>query len=185
MNRRRILSAALAFPSPMPATAALQPAPAGFARTFRDSFARHWADTREYTLAVLDAMPEEGFASKPHPAQRTFAEQLVHLALANVAYFRAFALLDPPERANPTTKSEVRAYVVGCFDYVAAVLNKLTESDLLRNDLVIVSRLPPHSAIDIFLRAYMHTAHHRGQLIVYLRVQGIVPPTWKFEPSTR
>jgi uncharacterized damage-inducible protein DinB len=29
----------------------------------------------------------------------------------------------------------------------------------------------------------MHTAHHRGQLVVYLRVKGIVPPTWAFEPT--
>jgi uncharacterized damage-inducible protein DinB len=36
--------------------------------------------------------------------------------------------------------------------------------------------------VDIFLRAYMHTAHHRGQIITYLRVNEIVPPTWKFEP---
>ena len=34
----------------------------------------------------------------------------------------------------------------------------------------------------MLFRAYMHTAHHRGQVVTYLRVKGLVPPTWKFEP---
>jgi uncharacterized damage-inducible protein DinB len=29
----------------------------------------------------------------------------------------------------------------------------------------------------------MHTAHHRGQIVVYLRVKGITPPAWQFEPT--
>ena len=40
-------------------------APAGnaFAQTFLKSFVEHWKDTREYTLAVLDAMPADKFTS--------------------------------------------------------------------------------------------------------------------------
>ena len=79
-------------------------------------------------------------------------------------------------------KAAVRAFVVAGFDFTDAVLAKMTEKDVLRTDVKFSPRLPPHSTVDIFLRAYMHTAHHRGQIITYLRVNEIAPPTWKFEP---
>jgi uncharacterized damage-inducible protein DinB len=155
-----------------------------FAQTFLKSFVEHWKDTREYTLAVLDAMPPDKFTSKANPAQRTFGEQLLHLASANSAYFRGFALAPPPELKPPDAadKAAVRAYVVAGFDFTDAVLAKMTEKDILRTDIQFSPRLPKHSTVDIFLRAYMHTAHHRGQIITYLRVNEITPPTWKFEP---
>ncbi|MBI4908635.1 MAG: DinB family protein [Acidobacteria bacterium] len=151
-----------------------------FAKRWREAFLEHWKDTREYTLAVLEAMPDDGFASKPHPVQRTFGEQLNHLALANAAYFTQFGLAPAPARPTETDKASVRKYVTATFDYVLAVLEKMTEKDMMRTDMMVGKK--PHSAIDICMRAYMHSAHHRGQVIVYLRVKGITPPAWKFEP---
>ena len=180
-----------------PAALAQSPAPGWsdpFARSWRDSFKDHWRDTKEYTVAVLDAMPHEAFGTKPHPVQRTFGDQLRHLAFANVAYFNSFGLVPVPQAtltadrnsidkyASETDKAAVRGFVVASFDYVFAVLDKMTQSDLFRKDLPLFKGVPPHSGTDVCLRAYMHTAHHRGQAIVYLRVKGITPPTWKFEP---
>jgi len=167
--------------------------PTPFAKAFRDSFIEHWKDTREYSLAVLDAMPPEGYTSKPNPAQMSFGEQMRHHGAANVVYFNAFGLLPLPEILKTTretmnqlvpadNKAAVRKYVEASFDYVLAVLDKLSERDLTRTH-EMWKGAPPHSGTDIFLRAYTHTAHHRGQAVVYLRVQGIKPPTWKFEPA--
>ncbi|MBI2688540.1 MAG: DinB family protein [Acidobacteria bacterium] len=155
-----------------------------FAQAFLKSFVDHWKDTREYTLAVLDAMPADKFTSKANPAQRTFGEQLLHIASANTAYFRGFTLVPPPDMKTPdaSDKVAVRAFVAAGFDFVESVLARMTEKDVLRTDIKFSPRLPAHSAVDIFLRAYMHTAHHRGQIITYLRVSEITPPTWKFEP---
>ena len=179
MERRTVFSALAAG---MGAQAATFSNP--FAQTFLKSFVAHWNDTREYSLAVLDAMPADKFTSKANPAQRTFGEQMLHLASANTAYFRGFELLPPPEVKPPDAadKAAVRAFVVAGFDFTDAVLAKMTEKDVLRTDIKFSPRLPAHSAVDIFLRAYMHTAHHRGQIITYLRVNEIKPPTWKFEP---
>ncbi|MBL8227013.1 MAG: DinB family protein [Bryobacterales bacterium] len=157
----------------------------GFARQWRDMFLSHWRVEKEYTLAVVDAMPADGFDSKPVPAQRTFGEQLVHLGRANVAYMTSFGVKEPPVAPTTTDKATVRAWIAATFDYVDAVLSQLTEKDLLRTDLKFSSRAKPHNGSDLFMRAYTHTAHHRGQVIVYLRVKGIVPPTWAFEPSAR
>jgi uncharacterized damage-inducible protein DinB len=172
-----------------PALAAAMAAPGAtfknpFAQAFLTSFVAHWADTREYSLAVLDAMPAGKFTSKANPAQRTFGEQMLHIASANTAYFRGFGLVPPPDLKPPDAadKAAVRAFVVAGFDFTSAVLAKMTEKDVLRTDIQFSPRLPVHSAVDIFLRAYMHTAHHRGQIITYLRVNEIAPPVWKFEP---
>jgi len=108
---------------------------------------------------------------------------LVHLARANAAYFSAFALMPPPEAPSATDKETVRKFVTASFDYVRSVLEKLSEKDMQRNDLGKGSRYGAHTAVDMCLRAYMHTAHHRGQVVVYLRVKGITPPAWKFEPT--
>jgi len=187
--RRRELAAALG--APLFAQAQTK----SFAAVWRDNFLNHWKDTRDYTLAVLEAMPEDGFGLKPNPAQRPFGEQLRHLASANVVYFRAFNLLPVPDslpldrevlakQVDPLDKAAVRKYVAASFEYVAAVLGKLSEKDLARTDLALFKGAAPHSTIDVCMRAYMHTAHHRGQAVVYLRVKGITPPAWKFEPKT-
>lgn len=179
MKRRQLLPALVA--APLAATPSDWSDP--YAKTWRDTFIAHWRDTREYTLAVLDAMPADSFDLKPNPAQRTFAEQLTHIGLANVAYFRTFGIGEPPPPSKATTKGEVREYLAACFDYVANSLQRLTEKDLLRTGIQLSPRHAPHSGTDLCLRAYLHTAHHRGQLVVYLRVKGITPPAWKFEPA--
>lgn len=165
-----------------------------FAKAWYDSYVEHWKDTKEYTLQMLDAMPAEHFTSKPDPAQRTFGDQMRHLGSANVAYFRALNLVPVPD-AIPTDRAQlpklvpendkaaVRRYVEATFDYVMAVLDKMTEKDMMRADMRLFNQTKPHSTIDICMRAYMHTSHHRGQTVCYLRVKGITPPAWKFEPT--
>lgn len=163
-----------------------------FSKTLRDSFAAHWLDTKEYTLAVLDAMPADGFDSRPNAAQRTFGEQLIHLSRANNAYFRGFDVVPAPapldatqeeldKLVSPSDKAAVRRYLEASFDYGTEVLNNLTQ-ELLTGDVTLFGR-QRHTGTDVFLRAYMHTAHHRGQIVVYLRVRGITPPAWQFEPT--
>ncbi|MBI3681597.1 MAG: DinB family protein [Acidobacteria bacterium] len=176
MKRRHVLPALAGTAVPGAAQTASYPL------QFRDSFLKHWRVERGYTLAVAEAMPAADYVSKPDPAQRTFGEQLVHLAAANTAYFSAFGLIAPPARPAASDKETARTYIAASFDYVIDVLKKLTEKDLLRKDLG-VPRFPAHTGTDLCLRAYTHTAHHRGQAIVYLRVKGITPPTWAFEPS--
>lgn len=162
---------------------------AGFAQVWMNHAKEHWADTKEYTMAVFDAMPADAMGFKPTPVQQPFGTMMTHLGSANVIYFRAFGLVPPPaglpatKELNREDKAVVRAYLESTFDYVAAVLAKMTPKDLERTGLVLFPNAKPHSAIDVFLRAYMHSAHHRGQATSYLRGKGIAPPPWKFEPS--
>ena len=176
MKRRAVLPALAGAALASPAQTV------SFALQFRDSFLKHWQVEKDYTLAVAEAMPAEHYDSKPNPVQRTFGDQLTHLAGANAAYFSAFGLIPPPERPTASDKETTRNYIRASWDYTIAVLRKLTEKDILRADFA-APRFKSHSGTDLCLRAYTHTAHHRGQAIVYLRVKGITPPTWAFEPT--
>ena len=184
MKRRRVLSA-LALSAGAATSASAQNAWSDpFAKSWHESFTAHWRDTREYTLAMMEAMPAEHFTSKPDPAQRGFGEQFVHLAQANNNYFQGIGLGDAPKMtANAADKESVRKFLTASFDYTAGVLGRMTGKDMARRDIKLFQRGEVHSATDVCLRAYMHTAHHRGQAVAYLRVKGITPPAWKFEPK--
>lgn len=177
MKRRHVI------PALAGAAVAVRAETVPFPLQFRDSFVKHWLVERTYTLAVADAMPIEHYDFKPNPVQRSFGEQLTHLASANLAYFSAFGLMDLPQRIQGADKETTRKTLNASWDYTLAVLRKLSEKDMLRADLG-PPRFPAHTATDLCLRAYTHTAHHRGQAIVYLRVKGITPPTWAFEPTS-
>ena len=152
-----------------------------FAQQLRDDLLVHWRSEREYTLEVLEAMPAEHFSFKPVDEQRTFAEQLEHTAQANAHYFASFAKdAQPPGDPASLSKESLREFVAATFEYGLSVLSSLNESDFLRRDLNMTFRSRPHTAQDVFLRAYTHTAHHRGQAIAYLRLKGITPPSWRF-----
>ena len=157
-----------------------------FAEQFRHDLVAHWRSTREYSLEVLEAMPAGHFDFRPVEEQRTFAEQIEHFAGSNVGYFSRFEKdVGEPRPAKPQalTKDTLREFLTKSFDYVENVLSGLIEEDFLRRDVEMGFRAGPHTAQDIFLRAYMHTAHHRGQIITYLRLKGVTPPRWRFPPN--
>ena len=158
----------------------------GFAEQLRKDFLSHWHSTREYCLEMLEAMPAEHFDFKPVEEQDTFAQQFEHFARGNVGYFSHFhkEVGEPrPTRPESLTKDTVRKFVIATFDYVEAVLSSLTEEEFMRRDVRMSPGSKSHTAQDVFLRAYMHTAHHRGQIATYLRLKGVTPPGWRFPPS--
>ena len=152
----------------------------GFARQLRDDFLAHWRVEKQYSLDVLESMPSDRFDFRPTAAQRSFAEQMAHYASSNVNYFKNFGKqARQPQPAADLSRNAVRTYLIESYDYVDAVLESLSESDFTRRD-VDMGRMPVHTAQDVFLRAYMHSAHHRGSVVVYLRLVGVEPPRWRF-----
>lgn len=185
MKRRMVIQS-------LAASAAAPPAVAStgwsnrFAKQLRDDMLSHWRSTAEYSLEVLEAMPAEHFDFRPVEEQMTFAEQLTHFSSANAGYFSGFgkdAGGPRPERPEKLAKDTVRSFSQATFAYVEAILSNLTEKDFFRRDIQFSSRSGPHTAQDIFFRAYMHTAHHRGTIIAYLRLKGVTPPRWRFPPN--
>jgi len=67
-------------------------------------------------------------------------------------------------------------YLAGSFGYCSAIIPNLTEAQLGQVHNSPDGRLPGR---EVLLAMYIHVAHHRGQAEIYLRDQGIKPPSYR------
>jgi hypothetical protein len=115
---------------------------------------------------------------KPVPAQRTFAEQLLHVAGSNdlfTAVAKGEKPVDDESRANHKTKAAVVAYVKKSFADGAAVIK--SEGDVGMAKTVVSAESHETLALsDLAYGMIEHSGEHYGQLVVYYRVVGLVPP---------
>jgi uncharacterized damage-inducible protein DinB len=138
-------------------------------------------------LAVAEAMPEDKYSFVPSGGNfegvRSFAEQVKHVACANYGFFNELEGKKPPdhcEKGGPTkakTKAELVKYLRDSFDYGNQVLRTInTQNALTRVDGPYAG---PNTRLGIAVAAVWHIADHYGQVVEYLRMNGIVPPSTK------
>ena len=137
-----------------------------------------WANARDYTLAVADAMPEEDYGFSPVPGETmAFGEQLLHLA-HNVEWLSASKLgegrLPAKPDVTPTDKAAVRQVLAKAFDSGAAALGSLGYGDLDEEVEWFAGERISKRRVGLLL--FDHVTHHRAQAIVYLRLRGVEPP---------
>src|SRR5215468_8036251 len=148
-------------------------------------FLHDWTISRQFTLDVANAMPAELYSFKPNPEEMTFGEQIVHIAGANAFRFSQITGSKPPFAFEPgkmpTDKPSAVKMLEASFDYVLSVLPGITPEQL-KHTWHLPSwkgRTDPDGRAMI-LNMFVHTAHHRAQCEVYMRVKGIKPPTYTF-----
>jgi uncharacterized damage-inducible protein DinB len=135
-------------------------------------------------LGVAEAMPENKYSFVPTTGKfddvRSFGEQVKHVACAQFAFFNEFEGKKPPEDCEKgghepaKTKSELIKYLKDSFDYSNHVLATLTAKNAL--DRVEGRYAGPNTKLGISVVAVWHITDHYGQLVEYLRMNGIVPP---------
>jgi uncharacterized damage-inducible protein DinB len=139
-----------------------------------------WNDVSRKLVAMAEDFPEDKYDFKPTPAQRSFAEQLLHAAGANYFFTNLVKGEKPPAqedpaRANFKTKADVVAYVKKSMEDGAAAIKA-------KGDAGIAGMMIDPFAnqqVRVFEWAYgfiEHMGEHYGQLAVYHRVAGLVPP---------
>src|SRR5260370_30442477 len=90
----------------------------------------NWNDVGRKLIAMAEDFPEDKYDFKPVPAQRSFAEQLLHAANANYFFTNPVMGLKPPAGGHPKrdqykTKAPVVGFVKGAFaDGAAAITLK-------------------------------------------------------------
>jgi uncharacterized damage-inducible protein DinB len=149
-------------------------------------FVHDWQISRQFTLDVASAMPAELYNFKPNPEEMTFGEQIIHIAAANLFRFQQISGVKPAfafDLGNlpPADKPTATKLLEQSFDYVIAVLPQITAEQLKRNFHIPSwkGRNDPDGRAMI-LNMFVHTAHHRAQCEVYMRVKGIKPPDYTF-----
>jgi len=154
-----------------------------------DVLLKHWKTSGEFTLAVADAMPADGYTFRPTPEEMSFGELIAHIAgPARNACTQASGLTPPPLSpaieawTKDTVKIEVSKEAATQFlkDSFEFCSKAITQMPAANADKIVG---PPNRNLtgSEWLWSYFtHTAHHRGQAEVYLRLKGIKPPTYTF-----
>jgi len=147
-----------------------------------------WAE--KSFISVAEAMPESKYSYVPTTGNfegvRSFGEQVKHVACAQFAFFNEIEGKTPPEHcekggpSNAATKAELLKYLRDSFDYGDKVLATITPQNA--NDRVEGGYAAPNSRLGVAVAAVWHMSDHYGQLVVYLRLNGIVPPTTQQYP---
>ena len=144
-------------------SANLKPADGGY-----DYLKQRLEITKALTIEVFNAMPESDYSFKPNDEQRTFGAQAYHIAYSIDYYRRAFQNRGQAEWSpgdeNIKSKAELIKWAGEQFD----AMHKL----ILASD--------QNDAVTALVISYLdHNAHHRGQMITYLRMKGITPPPYR------
>ena len=142
-------------------------------------------------VRLADAMPAEKYTFKPTNGEfkdvRTFAEQVKHVACGNFAFFNEVEKKEPPARCDTggpspaKTKAELMTYLRESFAYAGRVLRMMTPANALEPAGGPYGGM--NTRLGLATLAVWHASDHYGQLVVYLRMNGIVPPASQPVPS--
>jgi uncharacterized damage-inducible protein DinB len=138
-----------------------------------------WNEIGRKLTAMAEDFPEDKYDFKPTPAERSFAEQLLHAA-GSCYYFTNPAMgLKPPAAEDPKrdqykSKADIVAFVKKSFADGAAAIQSKGEKGMATE----VVYFPQQKArvLDIAYGLIEHSGEHYGQLVVYYRLAGLVPP---------
>ena len=138
-----------------------------------------WERTKNLVLGLVNAMPDDKWSFKPTPAQGTFAERALHIADIDTKLLSTLGGKTPaPSAVNlkAMTKAEVVAALQASFDYGAAVIKEFNDQQLAERIASMPFLGPTASRLKVISFSMQHTNDIYGQLVVYLRLNGITPP---------
>ena len=139
-----------------------------------------WNDIGRKLIAMAEDFPEDKYDFKPTPAQRSFAEQLLHAANANYffsdpAMGKPMPKAEDPKRADFKSKADIVKFVKKAFADGAAAIQ--AKGDKGMNDLLVDPFANQQMRVSDMAYGFIeHSGEHYGQLVVYYRVAGLVPP---------
>jgi len=139
-------------------------------------YAKHFSPLAQLTVAVANAMPEEKYGFKPHPESMSFGELMTHIATTNYQFCAGLKDEKVPALPKPVDKAVIAKFLDESFQYCSAIVNAMTEAQLDAAHDSPDGRMPGR---EVLLAMYIHVAHHRGQAEIYLRDNGIRPPSYR------
>ena len=136
-------------------------------------------NAQAYTLQVARSMPACKYDYQPSQEEMLFSRQLLHIS-ENLCWLTSSYLSSNKNpltdaEGKPTSKEEIIAVITKAYDYAIDALQNFPTNAL--NDTVKFFA-GPMNKLQIINLLQDHQTHHRGQLMVYLRVNGIKPPEY-------
>jgi len=155
---------------------------------------------QEYEVrSAAEAMPEDKYIYRPAegkfknekpefgPAEvRTFAEQVKHVACANFGFAAELDGAKPPQgcdKGGPSpasSKKELLIYLRDSYSAIRKSLGAMTQKNMF--DPIEGPYAGPNTRLGLASVVIWHNADHYGQMLLYLRLNGIVPPASRPNP---
>lgn len=147
----------------------------------------HFVSDAEHALVgIAEAMPENKYSFAPTIGEfkgvRTFADMVKHAAASNYGMAAAILHEKPPVKLDSqtdldaiTTKADTVKFLQGSFDFLHKALTSINEN----NETELIHSPDsdqPLARLEVADRTVTHCWNHYGQLVEYLRMNGIVPP---------
>lgn len=169
-----LIRAAITFVILLPLS--LRTAEAVPAESGAGEYAKHFAALSQLSVAVAEAMPAEKYRFRPHPESMEFGQLMSHIATTNYQFCAGLKDSATPTLPAPAEKDGIVKFLTNSFGYCSAVIPELTPAQLDKAHNSPDGLLPGR---EVLLAMYIHVAHHRGQAEIYLRDNGIRPPSYK------
>lgn len=146
-------------------------------------------------VPAAEAMPEDKYSFAPTNGEfkgvRTFAQEVKHIATANFAFYSAILEQAPPtgvvlnETSNGPDDIQSKEQIVKYLKDSFALGHKAFATITARNATTVLAKPPvPFFKTRLMLASFgcTHAFDHYGQMVEYLRMNGIVPPASKGQP---
>jgi uncharacterized damage-inducible protein DinB len=139
----------------------------------------NWGQSAQLVIMNSDAMPADKFDFRPAKGVRSHAEQVKHVA-GSAAVLMAWVLgREMPKGGNDVylhlkTKDEIMATLKKDFQSYTEAMKQMTEAQFAEQ--VETQFFGKVSRADVVMRLMGHNNRHYGQMVVYLRLNDVVPP---------
>ena len=147
----------------------------------RELIVKDWERGKLFTLDYLKAMPGDKYSFRPVDSIRSFAQQMLHLALSNV-FLMSNATDKPPlsylesdleHSPSAQQKDSVMYYVTTSYDFCISAIKGLDVNKWGEKKQLFSFT---ESRLAFMMKVFEHQEHHRGQTTIYIRLVGIRPP---------
>jgi hypothetical protein len=139
---------------------------------------RKWVHAKAYALKMAELMPENSYDFRPVSGEMSFREQLLHLA-DNIVWlstdYLSPGMAKPKIDTSHLRKADVIKIVGDAYDIGLKAQASVPPTQM---DKQVKFFAGPMTIRQILLLLHDHQSHHIGQVIVYLRLNGIKPPDY-------
>lgn len=125
-------------------------------------------------IKAAEKMPEENYSFKPTPDVRSFGELVGHIAGAQYLFCSAVAGEKPAPPTNATAKADLVAALKAGFDYCDKVYDGMTDAHAAET-IKFFGR--DWAKIVVLSFNVAHNNEHYGNVVTYMRLKGLVPPS--------
>ena len=176
MNRTLVIPAVLL----LAAWAAAQTTPAQMKNPVSTALRDILPGRQKNTVAAVEAMPADKFNYKPTADQMTFGHLVVHMAETNYLLCGKAAAVPAPkdeEVKDTDSKDKLVAALKASFDFCSDALAKMDDSKLVETTEGFGGKQVTRAWISLILAGTW--ADHYAETAMYLRLNGLLPPTAK------